>query len=225
MFPKNRNIKAFILAFSIVLAIGIIINIYYNIYYYINDDFITRDIFSGRYSGTADAHVYNIIYPFAALVTFIYSLFPKFDIWGYMMIGFIYFSLFVVLLATIQKNLHIHYDLLIIPMFVATFFYGVCYFSFTFTGAACASAAIFILFILGRSRISIGLKVTIMMLMVLSFCIRKDTFFMSLPFMFLAIIYCYLESSQKNKINEILKWGGCLAGICLILYIVHCKFR
>lgn len=51
-------------------------------YYCINDDYIIRDILSGRFSGVADAHIYNVIYPFAYLLKILYEITKRVDVWG-----------------------------------------------------------------------------------------------------------------------------------------------
>ena len=55
--------------------------------YQMNDDRFMKEVLSGVYNGTPDAHVIFIKYPFALLIRKLYCFLPGWDWYGIVMVG------------------------------------------------------------------------------------------------------------------------------------------
>lgn len=213
-----------IIAAVATLIYAITVSKMYDYFYYINDDFIISDILSGRYSGVPDAHVYNVIYPFALVLKWCYQIFPGVDFWGLLMVGLLYVCMFAVLyrvLNLIKKCIPVAI-LCVYLGFSCVALFAVCFFTFTLTGAICAATALFLFVTNGTSDWQLRRYLPSLMLLLASFCIRKDTFLMVLPFFGLWALYLLIVSQQrKHMLHSVLRPVIALAVCCGILWGMH----
>lgn len=168
-------------------------------YYCINDDYIIRDILSGRFSGVADAHIYNVIYPFAYLLKILYKITKCVDVWGGVLWLLMYFCLFLILHRVLEKTERYKLAGIIAVYLFFTIFslFGAVYFTFTLTGAMCAVTGLF-LFITDDEILKVSHYVPVIILLLLSFCIRKDTFMMVFPFFILWVGKSLVKKREKQ---------------------------
>ncbi|MCI8375952.1 MAG: hypothetical protein HFI29_11045 [Lachnospiraceae bacterium] len=182
LWVNGKRSNCFI-AFIITLIASCIIFFIWRPIYYINDDWIIRDILSGRYSGVPDAHIYNLIYPFSWGLMKLYQIFLHCDIWGGYLCGMMLVCFFLILWRTFE--LFPQYKLIsticISLIYVTVSLYGIIFFTFTITGAMCGITALF--WIVTEQKTSkVSENIIPFILLVLSFCTRKDTFLMCIPF-------------------------------------------
>ena len=197
--------NTYLYSLCIVMACMIINMIIWKPYYHVNDDYIIRDILSGRYSGVADAHIYNVIYLFAWILMKLYAMFSTVDIWGGYLWLMMYVCMFLIITRVLRKS---GYNVIVL-LFTAIFLnigllYGMNFFTFTTTGAVCAATGLF-LWSTDENKFSWRGYFIPLLLMLASFCTRKDTFFMVLPFYVLACIHEIVSSPKRKTVLEKLK--------------------
>lgn len=217
--------KRICVALGATLIYIISVILVFDCFYYVNDDFIIRDILSGRYSGVPDAHVYNVIYPFAKVVMYLYKLCPRVDFWAICMIGSIFTCLFLVLMRILQM---VHRRIIAIiwvyVLFSCVALYAICYFTFTATGTICSLTALFLFvtsetYELKTDKLLLGA----LLLLLISFCVRKDTFLMVLPFFGVWSFYLLFSSSVicKKMFQKIGVLFTLLFTCCGVLWGLH----
>lgn len=213
--------NTYLYSLCIVMACMIINMIIWKPYYHVNDDYIIRDILSGRYSGVADAHIYNVIYLFAWILMKLYAMFSTVDIWGGYLWLMMYVCMFLIITRVLRKS---GYNVIVL-LFTAIFLnigllYGMNFFTFTTTGAVCAATGLF-LWSTDENKFSWRGYFIPLLLMLASFCTRKDTFFMVLPFYVLACIREIVSSPKRKTVLEVLKIISVLGIACITLWVSH----
>lgn len=74
---KNREIiNNMVMAVGMVLSLFFILSLLFDFYYDLNDDFLIRDIVSGRYSGEPEGRTNQMMYALGIIVALGYRLFP-----------------------------------------------------------------------------------------------------------------------------------------------------
>jgi len=187
---------------------------------------IIRDVLSGRYSGVPDAHIYNILYPFAWLLKLLYQCIPTVDFWGVCMIGLIFVCLYAILTRVFALNLSLFPKISLAVLTVAAFHFicstGIVFFTFTFTASLCAATSL-LLFITGSDENKpFKQYIPALVLLLLSFCIRKDTTFMVLPFFALWGLFLIVRSADRLRtLLHLLKPIGALVLCAAVLFGTH----
>ena len=192
--------------------------------YYVNDDFIIRDILSGRYSGTPDAHVFNVIYPVAFILTRLYTAFPNTDFWGILIWILPYICLFVLLNSTMNAlpDRPVIAVLAVLSVFCVTALFCSVFFTFTMSGALCAVTGVYRLMI-NKEPQKILTFIPSLLLFLAAFCIRKDTLFMVAPF---CMMYFFIEFIKRRSFRFFLHMfmDAMLLLICMsALWVFHTR--
>ena len=65
-----------VLSMGMVIALFFIPALFFDFYYDLNDDVLLKDILSGAYSGSPDAHSIQMLYPVSFLISLLYRIFP-----------------------------------------------------------------------------------------------------------------------------------------------------
>ena len=206
----NARRKRLTCAAAVALAYALAVTAVFQYHYFVNDDLIIRDILSGRYSGVADAHICNIIYPFAYLVRLAYQIFPAVDIWGVLMVGLNYICLFAVLersLGLVKKRYLLTIGCVLV-LFTCAALYHICFFTFTATGTVCAVTALFLYVTTPREKKGMGTHLPALL--------------MVLPFFGVWLVYLFLTETEKRKnafllLRPVLVLGVC----CAVLWCGH----
>lgn len=220
----KANGKRLIIAAAVTLLYALAVTAVFQYMYFVNDDLIIRDILSGRFSGVADAHVFNVIYPFACLVKLAYQKFPEVDIWAFLMVGLNYICLFAMLYRSLSlvKKRYLPITCCVLALFICVTLYHTCFFTFTATGTVCAATALFLYVTTPLEKKRIGVYLPSLLLLVVSFCIRKDTLLMVLPYFGVWLVYRFLTEKEKKKnsfrlLRPVLALGVC----CAVLWCAH----
>jgi len=220
----KANGKRLTSAAVITLVYALAVTVLFQYMYFVNDDLIIRDILSGRFSGVADAHIYNVIYPFAWLVKLAYQIFPELDIWAFLMVGLIYICLFAVVYRTlglVTKRCLLTIGC-VLGLFTCAVLHHICFFTFTATGTICAATALFLYVTTPPDKTKVGTYLPSLLLMLVSFCIRKDTLLMVLPFFGVWLVYLFLKEQEKRKnLLKLLRPVFALAVCCAVLWVGH----
>ena len=64
-----------VLAFFMIIFLFGLSAVFFDFYYDLNDDVLIKDIVSGAYTGTPDAHSIQMLYPISRVICFAYTEF------------------------------------------------------------------------------------------------------------------------------------------------------
>ncbi len=173
--------------------------------FYLNDDVTIRSILSGAYTGTPDGHAVYMQYPLAGVLAFLYRIIG-FVPW--MEVFFVCCILGCMMLFAGQFPKVWLGRLLAIAWYVPF----VVYMHYTLVAAMLAATAVFLL-VTGKK----GLKPYVLLL--LSFLVRSQIGYLSLPFALCAILWqlCSLqkEARKQEAIRKIKQCAGLVVGMVL----------
>ena len=65
-----------VLSFTMVAGLFLLSGLFFDFYYDLNDDVLLKDIVSGAYSGSPDAHSIQMLYPLSFIISLFYQLIP-----------------------------------------------------------------------------------------------------------------------------------------------------
>ena len=149
--------------------------------YAIADDVIMRDIASGAFTGIPDGHLVFIKYVFGWLVSRCYLAVPSLDWYGFFLTG----TMFLGLAACLYRGFSMDktgiwksvYGIFVLLLFAQTALFHVAQFEWTLCAAFAGASALFFYGTLKNSWENI----VVWLLLLLTFCIRSDIFWMLLP--------------------------------------------
>ncbi len=199
--------------------------------YYLNDDVTMRSIVSGAYTGSPDGHAVYMKYPLTCLLAGLYRLsgglgikVPWFDL---LLAGCILLAGAGILVRcwelTPDKGIRLRMVLAVtgILLFAGLLLPQYLYMHYTIVAAILAGGALF-LWVTGPER---GLA---LLLLGLSYLVRSQVFFLSLPFLLVAVLDGLLQAGKAGKEGlrlEVGKQGKALlflAVMTLLLWGIDC---
>lgn len=154
--------------------------------YAIADDVIMRDIASGAFTGTPDGHLIFIQYVLGFLISRCYVLQPQVDWYGFFMAGALFLALAAVLYrgyaADWGRKAKLCYSVCVLGLFFIVLGFHAAQFEWTISAAALGTAALYLYLSAGTERdLTVTEKSLVWLLLVLTYGIRYDVFFMVLP--------------------------------------------
>ncbi len=192
---NSRHMET-ILSLLIVGVGTVVLAVFFDVWFTINDDVMIRDILSGAYTGTPNAHCIQILYPLGLLISSLYRLFPALNWYGLFM-GFCHaLCMFLILRRLLEQADGRKGKLLLavlgILAFTAVLLGKVLYIQYTVTSAVLAGTAIF-LFITTSDRCSPAefnrRNIISMILFILAFCMRTEMVLLLCPLVAAAGLY------------------------------------
>lgn len=201
----NLAVLAFIAAFLIILCR------FWDIYYAVNDDIATRNVLSGSYTGSPRAQSTSCIlslYPITFCISGLYRLIPNVDVWGFFLMAS-HLICFLLIMNTVMGKVKTGGHVIKVCIAVSIFFWtfdivNLIFFQFTTVAAIYAATSVFLLLMESNTLIS---YIPSICMLAISFCIRKDTTIMVLPFVGLA--WLYKVCADRNEIKKAVKQGIC----------------
>ncbi|MBR3518243.1 MAG: hypothetical protein IKO10_18225 [Lachnospiraceae bacterium] len=197
--------------------------------YILNDDLQIASVLSGAYSGTPDLHTVYMRAPLSFFLSLCYRIVPSIPWLGIFLCGTVVLCAYLILCSVTQET-DDEKQLLrsALPAYGAVLlFLLLLYWQPHYTVVAACSGATGI-FLLIRSRSGETLRERIMQLLptflLLLLCdqIRSQVFFMLLPFVGMALLFCFLQ--QEKKVDWLKKslplWAG-FAVVWLGLFGLH----
>lgn len=173
--------------------------------YQMNDDRFMKEVLSGVYNGTPDAHVIFIKYPFALLIRKLYCFLPGWDWYGIVMVGInlICLSLILYRCLRIWETWKGKCFFLIMAMTVYTAAWLLRMLAFTYTTVAAMAGATALFWYGSGSRQAgeegIGSGAVTVVLALLAYLLRDSVFYMLMPFA--AVLFF-------NRLSLIAEQGG-----------------
>ena len=169
---------AFICGFLVYRTTGFV--------YAIADDVIMRDIASGAFTGTPDGHLIFMQYGLGWLISRCYLLNSQVDWYGFFLAGALFLALAAVLYrglaADWSKKAKLCYSVCALGLFLTALVFHAAQFEWTISAAALAAAALYLYLSAETEKALSGTEqILIWLLLVLTYGIRYDVFFMALP--------------------------------------------
>lgn len=203
-----------LLALSAVLGIYAFLALLFDFYYDLNDDMLIKDILSGAYSGTADGHTNQMLYPLCALLSFLYRLLPKAPVFGVFLCVSFGGCFWMVLYRTEQlfkkKRTKIAADFLLAVVFLSLMMWELVYVQYSVVCGVMAGTACF-WFYTSKTDCSTAEfwkeNLPALFLVWLAFLVRSEMLLLTCPFLAVAGICHWAEAAaaEEKKENIVIK--------------------
>lgn len=219
-----------VLAVLFVVCLFSLAGTCFDFYYDLNDDVLIKDIVSGAYTGTPDAHSIQMLYPISFLISLLYKLIPSLPWQGIFlcsMHGICFYLIAKRSLSFVNKIGKKAMLLCIEALLVLTvFLWEMVLVQYTITSALLAACACFLVFTSEKKDRPIDFwkeQKTAVILVILSFNIRSEMLLLMSPFIALTGILkwsCEKEVFAKETWKKYLGLVGMiLAGMVLSLAV------
>lgn len=177
--------------------------------YAIADDVIMRDIASGAFTGTPDGHLIFIQYGLGFLISRFYLLNGQVDWYGFFLAGALFLALAAVLYRGLRsgwsRKAKLCYSLGVIGLFFTALVFHAAQFEWTISAAALGTAALYLYLSAGtEEKLTVAEQVWIWFLLVLTYGIRYDVFFMVLPGFGIGFLW---KTVKREKGRFQFRWG------------------
>lgn len=219
MWLKNSTDKGkAVLGFAIIAALPGILGLWFPLVYGFNDDTMLRSILSGSYTGTPDGHAVYMRYPLTGLLSLLYRISDRVPWLTLFFSGCMAICVYLIVRLTVQKirskgNRILCFILLSLVLALLLLRYYVLM-HYTVVAALLAGTALFVLLAGGkegfqdRSR-----KIGSLLLLFLSYMIRSQVFFLAMPFLFVGVLWVFLQDGGVDGRRKCLGSGGRYAAV------------
>ena len=204
---ENRKRTGAAAAASVLLAFIFGLAVYQTMgfVYAIADDVIMRDIASGAFTGTPDGHLIFVQYALGWLISRLYLINRSVDWYGFFMAGALFLSLAAILYRGLAAEKSFRwkcvYSVGAMGVTLTVLVAHAAQFEWTISAAALGAAALYLYVSAGRGKTTVADGVWIWLLLILTYGIRSDVFFMVLPGFGLAFLW---KTFRKNE--NVKKW-------------------
>lgn len=231
---RRRAGMGLLAAAAVSLLAGIAVYQVMGFTYTIADDIIMRDIASGAFTGKPDGHLIFIRYAMGFCISRLYLLNGSVDWYGFFIAG----SLFLGLAAVLYRGLAADKSLLWKAVYtafslclfgIAVLYHAAC-FEWTISAAVLGGSALY-LYAAPFEKAGIGKlvdHVLIWVLLILTFGIRYDVFFMVLPGFGAVFLWRFFEWKEKNfriRLRELILPAAVFLSVGLVALIEGLVYR
>ena len=216
--PKQNSV----LAFGLVVCLFLLAGLFFDFYYDLNDDVLIKDIVSGAYSGTPDAHSIQMLYPVSLLISLFYRVLPMFPWQGIFLCachGICFYLIAKRSLSFVEKQSSKAFLLLAEGLLILTLFlWELVLVQYTITSALLAACACFLVFTSEKKE---GLadflkeQAVPVILVILAFNIRSEMLLLMSPFIAFTGIVKWSGEKPIFAGENIKKYLG-MAGLILL---------
>ena len=161
----------------------------FDFYYDLNDDVLIKDIVSGAYTGTPDAHSIQMLYPLSLIISLLYRLIPVLPWQGIFLCachGVCFFLIIRRSLSFVEKEVSKIILLLTEASLIVTLFlYETVFVQYTVTAALLAACACFLVFTSDKKDDLQGFlkeQAVAIVLVILAFNLRSEMTLLMSPF-------------------------------------------
>lgn len=215
---KRTEVSNTLCILTVAIAFFIILSFFWDFYYGVNDDITTRNVLSGSYTGVPYPQGTQgtlTLYPLTAVMSGLYAALSAIDHWGYFLVAS-HLICFFIIAKSVLNRVKIHKSALFVLVFAAFWtidIINIIYFQFTTVAAVYAATGIFLL-LLENSDLKCYIPSVCMF--AVSFCIRKGTTAMILPF--IALVWLYKVIEKRESFREVLKRAICYFAVLGIVF-------
>lgn len=220
--PQLNTVYAVAMVFFLFLALSLRFDFYYDL----NDDVLIKDIVSGAYIGTPNAHSIQMLYPLSLIISLLYRVIPAFPWQGIFLCachGVCFFLIAGRSLSFVEKEMSKMFLLLTEASLIMTLFlYEAVFVQYTVTAALLAACACFLVFTSEKKedvRAFLKEQAIPVVLVVLAFNLRSEMLLLMSPFIaFTGIVKWASEKEVFAK--ETIKKYLSLIGVILVGAVV-----
>ena len=218
-FPFSQNS---ILALVMVISLFVFAGLSFDFYYDLNDDVMIKDILSGAYTGTPDAHSIQMLYPISLLISLLYGIVPVLPWQGVFLCFCHALSLYVIAersLSFVEKTWKKVALLVIEAVIIVTLFlWELVIVQHTITSALLAACACFLVLTSQTEEEHTPLEfwkqqTLPILLVLLSYNIRSEMFLLMCPFVGAVGIFKWFEEKAVFSTKTLKKYLGLLGAI------------
>lgn len=202
---KSRTKTGIALGVSMGIACLYGLLVYYTtgFIYAIADDVIMRDIASGAFTGTPDGHLIFVRYALGYLLSRLYLVNGSVDWYGFFMAGALFLAMAAVLYRGLARESSLLWKAVYTGIVLGLFGIGLlphaAQFEWTISAAALGSAALYLYVTLeGKKGGQLPDFFLIWLLLLLTFCIRYDVFFMVMPGFGIVFLWRLIKRQKKG---------------------------
>lgn len=208
------------------IAYAVVMGLLYAYYYDLNDDVLMKDILSGVFTGSPEAHNIQMLYPVSLLISIFYKVYKGVDCYGLYLLLCQYVSLFVIadyasgvisdaVLLRLEKGiikekeylLRIPVVILILLVLTAFIPGHLLFVQYTFAVAMMCSAAAVL--------IHEKKDVAAVLFIILAFLTRSEMTLLMLPFVLLVLFYRAMDEREFKR--DVYVALGIVAGLLISL--------
>ena len=209
-----------VLAFGLVVCLFTLSGIFFDFYYDLNDDVLIKDIVSGAYTGTPDAHSIQMLYPVSFLISLFYRIIPVLPWQGIFLCGAhgLCFYLIAKRSLSFLQNVRSKVFLLFVEaLLILTFFlWELVMVQYTITAALLAACACFLVFTSEKKDKASDYwkeQSVAILLVILAFNIRSEMLLLMCPFIALTGIMKWSEEKEVFAKENLKKYLGIIGMI------------
>lgn len=211
-----NNVLAF---FMIILLFGLSA-VFFDFYYDLNDDVLIKDIVSGAYTGTPDAHSIQMLYPLSWVICFAYRLFPRIPWQGLFLCaahGLCFCLIACRSLCYVQKKRNKIICMVLETVLILTLFlWELVMVQYTVTAGMLAACACFLVFTSAQKESAAAFwkeQIPAVLLVILAFNIRSEMLLLMSPFIAFTGIYKWAGEKEIFSRENVKKYLGLVLGI------------
>ncbi len=207
---------------AMVIFLFLALALRFDFYYDLNDDVLIKDIVSGAYTGTPDAHSIQMLYPLSLLISLLYRIIPAFPWQGIFLCachGLCFFLIARRSLSFVEKEVNKTLLLLTEASLIMTLFlYEAVFVQYTVTAALLAACACFLVFTSEKKedvRAFLKEQWLPIVLVILAFNLRSEMLLLMSPFIAYTGIVKWASEKEVFAKETIKKYVG-LIGVILV---------
>lgn len=178
-----------IFSLAMVVFLFLALSLRFDFYYDLNDDVLIKDIVSGVYTGTPNAHSIQMLYPLSLLISLLYRIIPVLPWQGIFLCachGVCFFLITKRILSFVEKEISKIILLLTEAGLIMTLFlYEAVFVQYTVTAALLAACACFLVFTSEKRealRAFLKENAVAIILVILAFNLRSEMLLLMSPF-------------------------------------------
>lgn len=219
-----------IYSLALVVFVFLAISFRFDFYYDLNDDVLIKDIVSGAYTGTPDAHSIQMLYPLSWIISLFYRLLPALPWLGIFLCvchGTCFFLIVRRSLSFVEKEVNKAFLLLTEAGLIMTLFlYEAVFVQYTVTAALLAACACFLVYTAPEAQTFKAFLIehaVAIVLVIVAFNLRSEMFLLMCPFVAFTGIAKWSAEKEvfaKDTVKKYLSLiGVILAGLVLSLLV------
>lgn len=192
-----------VLAMGLVVCLFFVAGFFFDLYYDLNDDVLIKDIVSGAYTGTPDAHSIQMLYPISFLISLFYRVIPALPWMGIFLCGAhgLCFYLIAKRSLTFVESIKNKVCLLFIEavLILTLFLWEIVMVQYTITAALLAACACFLVFTSEKKDKAHDFwkeQAGAVLLVILAFNVRSEMLLLMCPFIALTGIFKWSEEKE-----------------------------
>ncbi len=211
-----------VFSLAMVVFLFLALSLRFDFCYDLNDDVLIKDIVSGAYTGTPNAHSIQMLYPLSLLISLLYRIIPVLPWQGIFLCvchGVCFYLIAKRSLSFVEKEISKIILLLTeVSLIITLFLYEAVFVQYTVTAALLAACACFLVFTSEKRemlRAFLKENAVAIILVILAFNLRSEMLLLMSPFIaFTGIVKWSLEKPVFAK--ETIKKYVSLIGVILV---------